>query len=65
MSPTSRQRLAAVQAALRNGPREHSDDCNRARAAAGRGAVPLTPGCPWCEQVRAELPETPDRGSGA
>lgn len=57
MSPTARQRLAAVRAALKAGPRQHSDECVTARAAAPtRSPVPLTPGCPWCEQVRQHTP---------
>lgn len=53
MSPTSRQRLAAIRAALADNPKQHTPECAASRAA--RGPVPLTPGCPWCEQIRSHL----------
>lgn len=59
----SRQRLAAVRAALRAGAKQHTPEC--AAKTTIRGAAPLTPGCPYCEQIRANLDENPPGTSHA
>lgn len=54
------RRLRAIRAALRAGAERHSPECLAATERRPKGGpVELTPGCPWCEQVRAELTEPP------
>lgn len=54
------RRLKAIRAALKAGAHQHSPECLALTARRPKGGpLELTPGCPWCDQVRASLEEQP------